>query len=278
MNDKVSIVQLDTGVPGLNEALGGGLPEFSFNLLAGGPGAGKTTLVHQICFALATPERPALYITVLGEPPLKLLRYQQQFSFFNPEKINTSLRFMSVSQDVLEGGLGKVLEQIVEAVEATHPKLVIVDSFRSVIRASRSNGDTERELSVDAFVQRLALHLTSWQATTFLVGEYQNAEKDDNPIFTVADGILWLNQSVERSSVIRKLQVVKMRGQAPVPGLQTFRITGDGVTVFPRLPIPKEISHLKVSTISKPMPRLKSGVRGLDDMMDGGIPIGSSIP
>lgn len=277
MNDKVSIVQLDTGVRGLNEALGGGLPEFSFNLLAGGPGAGKTTLVHQICFALATPERPALYITVLGEPPLKLLRYQQQFSFFNPEKINTSLRFMSVSQDVLEGGLGKVLEQIVEAVEATHPKLVIVDSFRSVIRASRSNGDNERELSVDAFVQRLALHLTSWQATTFLVGEYQNAEKDDNPIFTVADGILWWNQSVERSSVIRKLQVVKMRGQAPVPGLQTFRITGDGVTVFPRLPIPKEISHLKVSTISKPMPRLKSGVRGLDDMMDGGIPIGSSI-
>ena len=48
MNDKVPIVQLDTGVPGLNEVLGGGLPEYSFNLLAGGPGAGKTTLVHQI--------------------------------------------------------------------------------------------------------------------------------------------------------------------------------------------------------------------------------------
>ena len=72
MNDRVPIVQLDTGVPGLNEVLGGGLPEFSFNLLAGGPGAGKTTLVQQICFALATPDRPALYITVLGEPPLKL--------------------------------------------------------------------------------------------------------------------------------------------------------------------------------------------------------------
>ncbi len=69
MNDTVPIVQLDTGVPGLNEVLGGGLPEFSFNLLAGGPGAGKTTLVQQICFALATSERPALYITVLGEPP-----------------------------------------------------------------------------------------------------------------------------------------------------------------------------------------------------------------
>lgn len=41
MNEKVPIVKLDTGVPGLNEVLGGGLPEFSFNLLAGGPGAGK---------------------------------------------------------------------------------------------------------------------------------------------------------------------------------------------------------------------------------------------
>ena len=277
MNEKVPIVQLDTGVPGLNEALGGGLPEYSFNLLAGGPGAGKTTLVHQICFALATAERPALYITVLGEPPLKLLRYQQQFSFFNPDKINTSLRFMSVTQAVLEGGLGTVLEQIVQAVEATHPKLVIVDSFRSVIRSTQRNGEHERESSVDAFVQRLAMHLTSCQATTFLVGEYQDAEKEGNPIFTVADGILWMSQSVERSSVVRKLQVVKMRGQAPVPGLQTFRITGDGVTVFPRLPSPKEISDLKISPVSKPMPRLTSGVPGLDDMMGGGIPLGSSI-
>jgi circadian clock protein KaiC len=278
MNDKVPIVQLNTGVPGLNEVLGGGLPEFSFNLLAGGPGAGKTTLVHQICFALASAERPALYITVLGEPPLKLLRYQQQFSFFDPVKINASLRFMSIDQTVLDGGLGKVLEQIVAAVEATRPQLVVVDSFRSVIRASHSEGQDAR-LPLEAFVQRLALHLTAWQATTFLVGEYQDSEKEDNPIFTVADGIIWLNQKIERSSIVRKLQVVKMRGQAPVPGLQTFRITGDGVTVYPRLPVPKEITpeELKASNFSKPMKRIKSGVPGLDEMMEGGIPVGSSL-
>jgi circadian clock protein KaiC len=278
MNDKVSIVQLDTGVHGLNEVLGGGLPEFSFNLLAGGPGAGKTTLVHQICFALASPERPALYITVLGEPPLKLLRYQQQFSFFDPAKINTSLRFLSIDHTILDGGLGKVLEQIVKAVEATNPQLVVVDSFRSVIRAAHQGGH-DQELALESFVQRLALHLTSWQATTFLVGEYQDSEKEDNPIFTVADGILWLYQSVERNSVVRKLQVVKMRGQAPVPGLQTFRITGDGVMVYPRLPIPKEISteELKADTFSKPVARITTGVPGLDDMMEGGIPAGSSL-
>ena len=54
MTDKVPIRRLPTGVPGLDAVLGGGVPEFSFNLIAGTPGAGKTTLVQQIMFALAT--------------------------------------------------------------------------------------------------------------------------------------------------------------------------------------------------------------------------------
>ena len=45
---RVPIVMLSTGVPGLDEVLGGGLPEYSFNLLVGPPGAGKTTLAQQI--------------------------------------------------------------------------------------------------------------------------------------------------------------------------------------------------------------------------------------
>ena len=49
-----------TGVPGFDAVLEGGIPELSFNLIAGGPGAGKTTLAQQILFANATPERPGL--------------------------------------------------------------------------------------------------------------------------------------------------------------------------------------------------------------------------
>ena len=72
--DRVIINQLQTHVHGLDEVLGGGLPEYSFNLIAGAPGTGKTTLSQQLMFALATPERPALHFTVVGEPSLKLLR------------------------------------------------------------------------------------------------------------------------------------------------------------------------------------------------------------
>ena len=66
---RVAITRLASGVPGLDEVLGGGLPEYSFNLIAGAPGTGKTTLAHQIIFALAAPERRALYFSVIGEPP-----------------------------------------------------------------------------------------------------------------------------------------------------------------------------------------------------------------
>ena len=81
MSKKVNIRRLKTGVPGLDNLLGGGLPEFSFNLIAGTPGSGKTTLAHQIMFSLANPDNRALFFTVLGEPALKMLRYQQQFPF-----------------------------------------------------------------------------------------------------------------------------------------------------------------------------------------------------
>src|SRR5271167_2053610 len=100
-HDRVKIKQLPTGVPGLDEILGGGLPEYSFNIIAGAPGSGKTTLAHQIMFTNATPERPALYFTVLGEPALKMLRYQQQYTFFDITKLNNAVRFINLSQVLL---------------------------------------------------------------------------------------------------------------------------------------------------------------------------------
>jgi circadian clock protein KaiC len=277
MTDRVAIRRLPTGVPGLDQILGGGLPEFSFNLIAGAPGAGKTTLAQQIMFALSGPERSALYFTVVGEPPLKMLRYQQQFTFFELARVNESVRYVNLSQDVVNGTLEKLLGRIVQEVEATSPGVVIVDSFRTVAQAAErsQNGD----LDLQHFVQQLAVRLTGWEATTFLVGEYQPSEAEQNPVFTVADGLLWLFQSLDRNSMVRKMQVMKMRGQAPIPGLHTFRITGDGVQVFPRVIVgAEEKSRPAVAGATrKARERLSIGIKGLDEMLGGGIPAGYSV-
>lgn len=74
--------------------------------------------------------------------------------------------------------------------------------------------------------------LTSWPATTLLVGEYTYWLVRDNPIFTVTDDLIWLWQISEGNSLVRKLQIMKLRGQPPVPGLHTIRINRGGLQAF----------------------------------------------
>jgi len=272
MTNKVTINRLSTGVPGLDEVLGGGLPEFSFNLIAGPPGCGKTTLAHQMMFALATPERPAIFFTVLGEPPLKMLRYQQQFDFFDSEAVNRSVRFINLSEEAMAGDLDRVLRRIIEEVAAHSPGLVFVDSFRSVIFASATAANPKNNLQ--QFVQQLGMLMTSWQATTFLIGEYFT-EADANPVFTVADGLIWLRQSVHRNSMVRKIEIMKMRGQATLPGLHTFRISHAGIEVF--APAEFAVGGDVASTAARLAPRLSMGEARLDEMLGGGLPRGYSL-
>src|SRR5438552_15079470 len=84
----VPIQRLPSGVEKLDAILGGGWPEYSSNLVVCEPGCGKTTLAHQFMLANATSERPAHYLTVLSEPTMTMLHYQQQFTVFDMAKLN----------------------------------------------------------------------------------------------------------------------------------------------------------------------------------------------
>ena len=271
MNDKVVIERIPTGVGGLDSLLGGGLAEFSFNIIAGAPGTGKTTLAHQMMFAIASPQRRALFFTVLGEPTVKMLRYQQQYSFFDGAMLDDSIRFINLGDEVMKGDFDLVLARIVEEVERFEPALVFVDSFRSVTQAAQ---DVRLGFAgLQHFVQRLGMFMTSWQATTFLIGEYTTIESEANPVFTIADGIFLLMQSLHRNSMVRKIQIGKSRGQATIAGLHTFRITDDGIEVFPRT-LPHG-SASAVGTVSRAL--LGMGTPALDEMMGGGLPAGYSL-
>jgi circadian clock protein KaiC len=93
----------------------------------------------------------------------------------------------------------------------------------------------------------------------------------------VADGILWLSQNLQRNSTVRKIQVVKMRGQAQVSGLHTFRISDEGIQVFPRAIIKHDAAAMSAINASTGEQRVPMGVPGLDVMLGGGLPAGYSL-
>jgi circadian clock protein KaiC len=259
-----------TGVPGLDHVLGGGIPKLSLTLISGGPGSGKTILAQQILHYNATPQSPALYFTIMGEPVLKLLRYQRRMSYFDERKlVNGSIRFVSLEDEFESRDLGRLLDAIERRVRDINPSLMAIDSFRSLSRTMSFAG---QETQLQTFVDNLGLFLATWQTTSFLVGEYRELEESQSPVFSLADNILWLHQSVERNSVVRKMQVAKVRGQASQSGLHTFRITSNGIDVFPRIPAgllsyARQANRLRMST----------GVADLNEMMGGGIPTGDAV-
>lgn len=275
MTDKVRLGLLATGVPGLDVLLGGGLTEYSFTLIAGAPGSGKTTLAHQIMFAQAGPERRALFFTVLGEPPLKMLRYQQQFDFFDMAKVGPCIRYVNLADDLRAGHFHGVLERIMREVEDFGPSLVFVDSFRSVMQSARSGNEGLSDLQ--QFIQELGSRMATWQATTFLIGEYSQADVEANPIITVADGMITLIQANEDNSMLRKIRINKMRGQAHMTGSHTMRIGDDGIRVYPRVLPPLADDRRPGVPVDRNPCRIPTGVPGLDELLHGGLPQGHTI-
>lgn len=262
MKTPFKIPLLATGVPHLDPILGGGLPEYSVTILAGLAGTGKTTLAQQIAFALGTRERPAIIFGALAEPIFKILRYQQQYRFFDPAKVGKTVHFVDLSTAAIKEGAQGALRAIQEHVERLNPALVVVDSFRTFEELPGSSGG--RRL----FAYNLALSVASWQCTGILVAEYAERDVGFGPEFTAADNVLYLSQDLHQNSVVRKMRVVKVRGLPMMPGRHAFRITHDGLQLFSRLPAVEPAPRQKKG------PRAAFGVEGLDEMMRGGVPRG----
>ncbi|MCL4535495.1 MAG: AAA family ATPase [Bacteroidetes bacterium] len=264
--DRIGIERIPSGIPQLDPVLGGGVPAYSVNILAGAPGVGKTTLAHQFLFHNATPAAKAIYFAALGEPTIKMLRYQQQFDFYDASRIETAIFYEDLGSIAIKEGLAKTLEHIAEGLSAVTPAFVAIDSFKGIKEIGELRGENVR-----SFVHDISSLLATWNVTTFLLGEYAEDEIFTEPEFSAVDGIIMMSQQPVGNAVVHKLQVVKLRGQPSLSGKHTFRINSNGIEIFPRM--------VPIAQPTDPLPtldRLKFGVSGLDEMMAGGIPRGEA--
>src|SRR5689334_2889629 len=128
-----TLARLKTGSPELDFILGGGFPANSINILMGEPGSGKTILAERLIFANAKPgDRPILYLTTLSEPLDKVVRYLQQFTFFDESLLGTSITYDSIGDALIEKGVPVLVPRLKEAITGDRPKIIVIDSFKAL--------------------------------------------------------------------------------------------------------------------------------------------------
>ncbi|EAU65618.1 conserved hypothetical protein [Stigmatella aurantiaca DW4/3-1] len=233
----------------------------------GEPGSGKTILAERLIFANAeVGQRPILYLTTLSEPLEKVVRYLQQFGFYDEEKLTSgAIVYESIAQELEEQGIAAVVPKLKEIIKTLSPSIIVIDSFKAVHDLSTSVPDMRRML------YEVSGLLTAYETTAFFVGEYSEAQISIYPEFAVADGMVELARKKQGTRDERYLRVLKLRGSNYLEGLHAFRITSDGLEVFPRLTSPEVPLSYSVRDA-----RLATGVKGLDTMLQGGVWAGSS--
>ncbi|MDR7276591.1 RAD55 family ATPase [Catenuloplanes atrovinosus] len=254
--------RLSTGASDLDLILGGGLEPGSVVVLSGPPGAGKTILAQQMCFAGAAEGRKAVYYTALSEPHSKLVEHLRGFSFFAPEHLGPSIRYVHLGdmlRDRSQGTFAALIDEVVRTAFEEEPSLVVIDSMKMV---RDFVGEHDLRMSLYDLTSRVAHS----GVVLLLLGEYTPEETQTGAEFAIADGIIQMSYEFTAPMDRRGLRVLKLRGTPHLAGTHTMHITSDGVRVHPR------VESLKQGEVRLRGERVRTGIPGLDELTGGGIP------
>jgi circadian clock protein KaiC len=257
--------RFSTGDPRLDAVLGGGLVRNSITVISGAPGSGKTLLAEKCLFANATAERPGLYLSTVSEPLDKVLRYGQSLSFFDAREVGRSVIFECLGAVLTEGGLPDVLKRLDELVKEHHPCVVVIDSFKAVRSFATTESDFRRFLHV------LAGRLTAVAVSSLWVGEYAGDDVFSSPELAVADGVVELATEQLAGRCARYLSVPKLRGAEFAPGQHAYRLSSEGLVVYPRL-----VDAMGEPSGEAEAPSVPTGMPALDEALGDGYWPGSA--
>jgi len=225
--DKSDNERISTGIPKVDSLIGGGFKKKTINLVAGGPGSGKTIFAIQFLIDGLKNDEPGIYIT-FEEKKKKF--YEDCLGFgWDLEKYEKDKKFMfleytpeQVKKILTEGG--GIIETVIEKLKA---RRIVIDSITSfALLYEDSLAKKEAALALFELIDK-------WECTAILTS--QDESKDGNAISAAlefeVDGIIILYHYKDKGVRKRALEILKMRGTKIPDKTFALEITKEGIKI-----------------------------------------------
>ena len=188
-----------------------------------------------------------------------MLLHLGSLGFFEQAVIPDRLYFISAFRTLEEAGLAGVLDLLRREMQAHDASILVLDGLSAIEDTAASSRELKK------FVHQLQAHATMANCTMLLL----TGAKAVSAEHTLVDGVIELQTQLYGRRAERSLQVHKLRGSGYMRGEHSYRITGDGIVVYPRTEalIGAPPAGERVSG-----PPLSTGIAQLDRMMGGGFP------
>ena len=269
--DSLSFERSRTGIPGLDDILGGGLLARHLYLVEGDPGAGKTTLSLQYLREGVENGEKCLYIT-LSESKEELLAdaKSHDWSLDGIEILEMMADEADLDGDsqvtmfpASEVELAITTQKVLDTVARVNPSRVVFDSLSEFRLLAQSSLRYRRQILA------LKYFFIEKKCTVLLLDDH-TSEASDLQLQSVAHGVISLEQHAPSyGAARRRLRVIKLRGADYRGGFHDFSIKRGGLLVHPRL-----IAAEHGETF--PQGSIKSGISALDTLLGGGPERGTS--
>lgn len=254
-----------TGIAGVDTVLNGGLLVGGVYIVQGAPGAGKTILANEICYRHVANGGRAIYVTLLAESHSRMLQHLSSMSFFDESIVPDKLYYVSAFRMLEDEGLKGLLALLRREIQSQQATLLVLDG----LVAAEESAPTSRDFK--KFIHELQNHAVANGCTALMLtsgaGEMVRAEH------TMVDGLIELADQHFDVRTYRALTVRKFRGSSFLRGKHAFRITSDGIRVFPRLEVALDYPSLPDKGQG---PKMSVGSKSVDRILHGGL-CGSSV-